>query len=1006
MKSILLLLPVMLLLGSAPAPAEGTVRILFGLSDAASTPWDGVITARAGQIARLEGWRFEGNDAITGNSWKISTRTLRQFGGEGLFGNRNVVPMVANGIVVVLSEASDSTRLDVKTTQGEFSVNLADIPFGRSQYYLNRRAWADRIGSATQLTSSPEEQDYPAAALDKDGGLVVAYLEFRHNQDHNLLRANMTQAPKDFKQYMAPTGGDQILLARYAAGKLGETVGITPPGGDVYRPAVAVDGSGRAWVFWSRNEKGNFDLFARPLSRGKLGATIRLTREAGSDIDPVATTDAQGNVWVAWQGWRNGKGSIFAAKQQGGGFSAPMTVASSRGNEWNPAIAADKSGHVTVAWDTYRNANYDIYMRTATNGQWGTETAAVTTARYEAYPSIAYDPAGRVWLAYEEGGERWGKNFGAQDTSGVALYQGRAVRLRGFEPDGRVILPRIDPGTAMPGAILSALYAGTADGTRVDQTARQNDSDDWLKPDPENAKTRIANRDSRQRNSPRNSSPRVTVDTSGRIWLTFRSVQPFWWNPLGTVWTEYVVSGDGASWTGPVFLSHSDNLLDSRPAAISLRPGELTVIGSADGRRQYNLIEKHATAVGLDGTVVTDPYNNDLWANTVTLSPLNGAISVAAGHPVSIAPPDASVGVEVDAVAKLRAYRSSNLRILRGEFHRHSEVSMDGGRDGSLLDQWRYMLDTANMDWVGCCDHDNGGGREYSWWITQKLTDIFYTPGKFVPMFSYERSLNYPEGHRNVLFVQRGVRTLPRLPTTKPEDKGHAPDTQMLYAYLRQFDGVAAAHTSGTLMGTDWRDNDTLREPVVEIYQGDRQNYERPDAPRANNEKDSIGGWRPLGFINLALEMGYKLGFQSSSDHVSTHMSYANIYAVDGTREALMEGVKKRHIYASTDNILADVRSGTHMMGDVFSTATPPALEIKLAGTAPFAKVHIIKDSKYVYSIAPNKSTVEFSWRDGAPTPGKTSYYYIRGEQEDGELVWASPMWITYTGNKSPAVRE
>ena len=78
--------------------------------------------------------------------------------------------------------------------------------------------------------------------------------------------------------------------------------------------------------------------------------------------------------------------------------------------------------------------------------------------------------------------------------------------------------------------------------------------------------------------------------------------------------------------------------------------------------------------------------------------------------------------------------------------------------DGTLLDQWRYILDAGGLDWVGCCDHDNGGGREYSWWITQKLTDIFYAPGKFAPMFSYERSVPYPEGHRNVLFVQRGIR--------------------------------------------------------------------------------------------------------------------------------------------------------------------------------------------------------------------------------------------------------
>ena len=109
-----------------------------------------------------------------------------------------------------------------------------------------------------------------------------------------------------------------------------------------------------------------------------------------------------------------------------------------------------------------------------------------------------------------------------------------------------------------------------------------------------------------------------------------------------------------------------------------------------------------------------------------------------------------------------RGGAEGNLRIVRGEFHRHSEISMDGGNDGTLLDQWRYVLDAAGMDWVGCCDHDNGGGREYSWWITQKLTDVFYAPGKFAPMFSYERSVGYPDGHRNVIFVQRGIRPLPR----------------------------------------------------------------------------------------------------------------------------------------------------------------------------------------------------------------------------------------------------
>ena len=143
--------------------------------------------------------------------------------------------------------------------------------------------------------------------------------------------------------------------------------------------------------------------------------------------------------------------------------------------------------------------------------------------------------------------------------------------------------------------------------------------------------------------------------------------------------------------------------------------------------------------------------------------------------------------------------------------------------------------------------------------------------------------------------------------------------------------------------------------------------------------------------------MGYKLGFQASSDHISTHMSYANLLVAEPTRAGVLDAFKKRHIYAATDNIVADVRSGTHIMGDQFTTAAPPSIQVKLEGTGPFAKVQIVKDGAYVYSTEPNSAKVEFTWRDGAPTAGKVSYYYVRGDQANGEIVWASPMWITYS---------
>ncbi len=319
--------------------------------------------------------------------------------------------------------------------------------------------------------------------------------------------------------------------------------------------------------------------------------------------------------------------------------------------------------------------------------------------------------------------------------------------------------------------------------------------------------------------------------------------------------------------------------------------------------------------------------------------------------------------------------------------------------DGTILDQWRYVIDAADLDWVGCCDHDNGGGREYTWWLTQKETDLFYSPGRFAPIFSYERSVAYPEGHRNVLFEQRGIRTLPRLPKMADDSSGKAPDTSMFYRYLKAFHGVTAAHTSATSMGTDWRDNDPEVETSVEIYQGDRQNYEKPGAPRSSTEKDSIGGYRPKGYVDLALEMGYKMAFESSSDHVSTHMSFANVLTTEITRGAILDGFRKRHLYASTDNILAEFRSGEHVMGDAFSTAQAPSFSIKLHGTAPFSRIVIVRNNQYVYSREPKAARVSFTWRDSSPQSGKTSYYYVRGEQTNGEIVWVSPMWVTYTGN-------
>jgi hypothetical protein len=144
---------------------------------------------------------------------------------------------------------------------------------------------------------------------------------------------------------------------------------------------------------------------------------------------------------------------------------------------------------------------------------------------------------------------------------------------------------------------------------------------------------------------------------------------------------------------------------------------------------------------------------------------------------------------------------------------------------------------------AGGDSHNAGGDNEYWWWYINKLTDVYFVPGRYTPLFGYERSATFPNGHRNIIHAYRNI------PIVKFHFHGDVPEywstyeaasrdmveneTQLLYDDIRRTGGIAISHTSGTNMGTDWRDNDRDLEPVVEIYQGCRTNYEHEGAPRS-----------------------------------------------------------------------------------------------------------------------------------------------------------------------------
>ena len=396
------------------SPNAQAFLLILGIGDKADTNWDGSITATGGTILSLTGWRFWDTDSITGtSSWTMKVR-MTAAGPD----DTNAGPLYQeNGLIVTIAQSSTPVTFAVKTTQGNFTFTSQDVSFGASKSFLSGRALVMPTAVPLQLTSSDEEEDFPAMAQSGDD-VYLAYTRFVHGDRTQALGiGGLKTALTNFTFLSRPTGMDQILLMHYSKSQRVWTgpFAVTTPTEDEMRVAVAIDGQGRAWVFYSTQRNGNFDIYARSsLANGTMSSEIRLTSDPGTDVYPVAATDATGRVWVAWQGFRNNNLEILAAAQTGNTFTGEAIVSTSPASDWDPAIAAAPNGEVAISWDTYDKGDYDVYLRRVRfTDQIGMDDPIpiAATLNFEARSSLAYDPQNRLWIAYEVSGPEVGQGL-------------------------------------------------------------------------------------------------------------------------------------------------------------------------------------------------------------------------------------------------------------------------------------------------------------------------------------------------------------------------------------------------------------------------------------------------------------------------------------------------------------------------------------------------------------------------------------------------------------------
>ncbi|HEY3836019.1 MAG TPA: hypothetical protein VGL72_05590 [Bryobacteraceae bacterium] len=730
--------------------------------------------------------------------------------------------------------------------------------------------------------------------------------------------------------------GDQIYASRFANGEWSSPEALAEPGGGYYRTAIAQDLNGKMWVAWSARKGTNFDLYARAFDGRKWSAVVQLTSAENSDFNPAMVADSSGRLFLAYQSARAGNFDIYLRVYDGRQWSSEIQVSSDPANQWEPALAAAPDGRVTILWDTYAAGNYDVVARTWQSGKLGAQFPIADSPAFETRVSAQYDRQGRLWAAWDEGDFNWGKDYGYQiPESGRGILTRRQVRVAVLA-NGRLQETRSRIGDAVPEDLRQVFH-----------------------------------------------HPTLVLDGNGNPWVFFRTRVNLPRAGGGedeffrALWRMEATTLRDGRWSPMIEFPQATGRIDLAMAAVRRKNGDLAAVWATDGRTWPT----------------GSPRQQDLEFSLIAPGkPAQAPELIAFEAPAGALPP--SHTSEAKDIERVRSYRAKlgdrTWRIARGDIHRHTDLSWDGNRDGSLDDSYRYALDAAGFDYLGVCDHQAGMSIPYNWWRLQKAVDLYTIRDRFTPLYSYERSLKWPNGHRNVLFSARGN---PILDIGEPEASGQLNTGKVLFPYLKKYGGVSMPHTSGSGAGTDFRDNDPSVEPVVEIYQGYRSNFETLGAPRAPSRQESVKF--TAGFVWSAWAKGLKLGVQASSDHVSTHISYAGFYVDRLDRDAIIESLKARRSYAATDNAFVDLRMGDHFMGESFRAQSPLPMSVYVSGTGEIARVEVIHNNKVVYVAPGSGSEMAFNWTDNE-SPAGENYYYVRVTQRNGQLIWSSPIWVEY----------
>ncbi|NOZ21416.1 MAG: CehA/McbA family metallohydrolase [Planctomycetes bacterium] len=742
--------------------------------------------------------------------------------------------------------------------------------------------------SAVRHIITEGNDDFPAAAIDREDNLWVAWSSYRD-------------------------GVDTILARRFSPSEASEIMQVSTQRGAEFQPAMAVDNQGRVWVVWSALRKGQWFLLGRSWEGDAFGGEIVLDKSKEGVFAPALCSSAMGWLWLAWERIVSGAPHIAVQTFDGDRWGGVQIISEPSAPCRRPSLTETANGVIWCAWDEWQEGDADIHVRGYTGQAWLASQSITEHAAMDMQPALVGDNEGNLWIAY------------ASNRSGPKSWQvPKWIYVRRF--DGRT------------------LYQPAQTQVGRDLTKKKEDQG-W-------------------------EFPRLIMDKGNRLWIFGRASHSF---------SAQSLSEGG--WSDLIHLTpHQWGCRGQRIQPVIDAAGDIWIVSRGLERIEVQRLTPKGEPSGPPKlkAILTSEKKRKLD---------------------NIGPDVERCRVEVDG---------ATFNVYFGDLHAQSSHSdaMGDADEFYARCRWVYKLDFAALtDHEEFCMKQLGRGE---WNYLCNVASRFSEDGRFVTFCGYEwtGTLHPGPGHMSVIHADPRAEILSR----------SGPDTDTpakLLPKLKNAGAIAIPHHIGWT-GFDWESFDPEVQPIVEICSIHGAYEYEGNQPIPYRSDNVIPGY----FVRDMLNKGLKFGLCACSGghgllahhgmgwkEESYLAGLTAVYAERLTRDSILDAIKKRRCYATSGaKIFLDFRINGHMMGSEIDAEGEIEIAANVVGTYRLNRVEIIRNGDVIHTVRKHKKHLSFTHADTAP-PG-TSYYYLRVVQNDNEMAWSSPVWVTAPEKAEPPPEE